>query len=229
MRDGADGIEFDVRLARDLVPVVIHDAKLKRTASINKLVSEFTASELGRIDVSSWFQLGPSRKVETEPEFVPTLAKVFEVFATINGVLYVEMKGEPVGDTLPAVVARLIREHSFIDKVVVESFDLAAIAEMKRLDPTIRTAALFEPNVTQHLAVFKQRDVASVAAAAKADEVALHRRLARESLITELRRLNFEVVVWTVEKPEWVSLAQRLEIKALITNDPAALIKHRRS
>jgi glycerophosphoryl diester phosphodiesterase len=31
MRDGADGIEFDVRLARDAVPVVIHDAGLRRT------------------------------------------------------------------------------------------------------------------------------------------------------------------------------------------------------
>ncbi|MDQ3754751.1 MAG: glycerophosphodiester phosphodiesterase, partial [Acidobacteriota bacterium] len=30
--DGADGIEFDVRLARDGVPIVIHDATLKRTA-----------------------------------------------------------------------------------------------------------------------------------------------------------------------------------------------------
>ncbi|MDQ3819478.1 MAG: glycerophosphodiester phosphodiesterase, partial [Acidobacteriota bacterium] len=28
LRDGADGIEFDVRLARDGVPVVIHDATL---------------------------------------------------------------------------------------------------------------------------------------------------------------------------------------------------------
>ena len=30
-RDGADGIELDVRLARDGVPVVIHDATLSRT------------------------------------------------------------------------------------------------------------------------------------------------------------------------------------------------------
>src|SRR5437764_1199743 len=33
LRDGADGIEFDVRLASDNVPVVIHDPTLKRTGS----------------------------------------------------------------------------------------------------------------------------------------------------------------------------------------------------
>ena len=31
LADGADGIEFDVRLARDGVPVVIHDAHLRRS------------------------------------------------------------------------------------------------------------------------------------------------------------------------------------------------------
>ena len=33
---GADGIEFDVHLARDGVPVVIHDATLKRTGLHSK-------------------------------------------------------------------------------------------------------------------------------------------------------------------------------------------------
>jgi len=42
---GADGIEFDVRLARDGVPVVIHDATLKRTALREGSVESLTSLE----------------------------------------------------------------------------------------------------------------------------------------------------------------------------------------
>jgi glycerophosphoryl diester phosphodiesterase len=53
--DGAEGIEFDVRLAKDNVPVVIHDADLKRVGARNGSVGEYTSAELGKIDVGSWF------------------------------------------------------------------------------------------------------------------------------------------------------------------------------
>src|SRR6185503_14444987 len=55
MSDGADGIEFDVRLSRDGVPVVIHDANLNRTAGVARRVSDLTAKELQEIDVGGWF------------------------------------------------------------------------------------------------------------------------------------------------------------------------------
>ena len=57
MLDGADGIEFDVRLSRDGVPVVIHDASLRRTASVDSQVCDLTSEQLQRIDVGSWFSL----------------------------------------------------------------------------------------------------------------------------------------------------------------------------
>jgi len=52
---GAEGVEFDVRLAKDDVPVVIHDHDLKRVGSLNERVASLTSNELGRIDVGSWF------------------------------------------------------------------------------------------------------------------------------------------------------------------------------
>ena len=55
IKDGADGFEFDVRLSRDQVPVVIHDATLKRTGSIDISVCNLTSQELGEVDVGSWF------------------------------------------------------------------------------------------------------------------------------------------------------------------------------
>ncbi|MBV9957612.1 MAG: glycerophosphodiester phosphodiesterase, partial [Acidobacteria bacterium] len=55
MADGADGVEFDVQLARDGVPVVIHDATLRRTGLKEGLIAELSSNELARTDVGTWF------------------------------------------------------------------------------------------------------------------------------------------------------------------------------
>jgi glycerophosphoryl diester phosphodiesterase len=85
-RDGADGIEFDIRLARDGVPVVIHDATLMRTAQIPGSVSDFTGSELGRIDVGSWFNrhYPTAARGEYQQETIPSLVQLFESFVLIG-------------------------------------------------------------------------------------------------------------------------------------------------
>src|SRR3954452_12059164 len=54
LRDGADGIEFDVRLARDGVPVIIHDATLRRTGLRKGLVKNFPSTELSAMNAGRW-------------------------------------------------------------------------------------------------------------------------------------------------------------------------------
>ncbi|MGH9881656.1 MAG: glycerophosphodiester phosphodiesterase [Pyrinomonadaceae bacterium] len=225
IREGADGIEFDVRLARDRVPVVIHDAALTRTASVNKLVSELTSDELQQIDVGAWFHRSSQVPRTAEAETVPTLSQVFELFSDEVGSLYLEMKGEPVGKLLPAEVTRLIRKYSFHERVIVESFDHAAIAEVKRVAPEIRTAALFERKITRPL--LSGRNILGRAHETRADEIALHHTLVRDTLVRQARNAGFAVVVWTVEEQHWIERAQKLGIKALISNNPAIMLQYR--
>ncbi|MGH9875337.1 MAG: glycerophosphodiester phosphodiesterase [Pyrinomonadaceae bacterium] len=227
--DGADGIEFDVRLSRDGIPVVIHDATLKRTGLIDRPVSDLTASELREVDVGSWFA---ERTQESNESFVgeklPTLAQVFEFFGAHQGLLYTEMKCEPdEGPALAAEVVRLTREFGMAERVVVESFDHSTIASVKRIDSGIRTAALFEPKLTRPLSTIRRRKMVDAALAAAADEIALHHALAADRVVEKARRAGLEVVVWTVEDPIWVTRARSLGIKALISNDPGAMLRYR--
>src|SRR4051812_25832757 len=71
---GAHGIEFDVRLASDGMPVVIHDSALRRTGGLNQRVADFSRAELSQIDVGSWF---PPRFAN---EAVPSLGELFDLF-----------------------------------------------------------------------------------------------------------------------------------------------------
>ncbi len=228
LSDGADGIEFDVRLARDGVPVVIHDAALRRTALREGEVSSLSSTELSEIDVGTWFNL--RYRSEAAPEYsratIPTLAQVLEMCGGTR--LYVEMKCEAKEcGALAAEVARLVRAHSLFDRVVVESFALDSIKEIKRLEPQIRTAALFEPRLTRPRPLPWKMIEQAVDNAA--DEIALHRTLVTRRIMEEARRRGMNVVVWTVDSPSWIGRAISNGIYAIITNRPADMRAERDS
>ena len=227
--DGADGIEFDVRLSRDRVPVVIHDATLKRTGNLDRLVEEFDVSELQQCDVSSWFhraQTGIKAKVET----VPTLAQVFALFQETNALLCLEMKSE-AADATPLVhcVVDEIHKAKIAKQVVVSSFDLNAVAQVKQIDPTISTAALFEPKLSRPISTLRRLKMIELAVEHRADEVALHHSLCSARVVEKATELGLPVVVWTVDDVKWIKRARRLGLKALITNNPALMVRHARA
>ena len=90
LADGADGLEFDVRLTSDAVPVVIHDATLMRTGNNSAKVSELTAEQCEQIKVGAWFnkKFPLQARDEFENEGLPTLDQVFHVFSKTSAVLY---------------------------------------------------------------------------------------------------------------------------------------------
>ena len=229
IQDGADGIEFDVRLSRDRVPVVIHDATLKRTGLTECLVGELSAAELCEVDVGRWF--AEPRQTGTQAfagEKLPTLAQVFELFSANTGVLYVEMKSNAgEGAALAAAVTNGIEEFRMANRVVVASFDLDAIAEVKRIDTGIRAAALFEPRISRPISSVRRLKMVDLALDVGAEEIALHHTLAHGRVIEKAKREGLEIVVWTVDDPEWIARASALGIKALIANNPALMVRYR--
>jgi glycerophosphoryl diester phosphodiesterase len=228
LRDGADGIEFDVRLACDHVPVVIHDPTLRRTALRKGKVASLSSTELSEIDVGTWFNLRyPAR---ARPEYagatIPTLARVFEAFHKTEALLYVEMKcGLKDRAALAVEVMNLIQASSLLPRVVVESFDLTALAEIKRLDSNIRTAALFDRKLSR-LAP-SARWMIERAIRCGAEEIALHRSLATRRVVGEAIKHGLGTIVWTADSPAWVERAIKSGIRAIITNNPARLSARR--
>lgn len=222
---GADGVEFDVRLARDGVPVCIHDATLERTGLRAAAVAELTSAELSAVDVGSWFNRRfPSLARDAYArERVPSLARALELLAARSQVVYVEMKCEAAAehDALAEAVVRAVRASGLGARAVVKCFAHDAIREVKRLAPEIRTAALFDRTLTRPFR--PTRRIIARAVACGADEISLHRSLVRRRTIEGARRLGLGTVVWTVDDPAWLSRARALGLRAVITNDPARM------
>jgi len=118
---GGDGIEFDVRLSSDGVPVIIHDDTLSRTHGVRGRVAELTSAELRSFAV-------------------PSLRELFELMAGNSLLLCLEIKSrEP---ELPELCCRMVREFGFEERTIVECFDLNVLRPIQ-----LRTAALFEPRI----------------------------------------------------------------------------------
>ncbi|HJP93043.1 MAG TPA: glycerophosphodiester phosphodiesterase family protein [Pyrinomonadaceae bacterium] len=218
---GCDGIEFDVRLTHDGVPVVIHDNTLRRTAGLAARVADLTWAEIKQINVGSWFTRS---RTSFANETVPSLEELLTLFESNNLLIVLEMKCESRAEhmLLAEACCRLINEHSLKQRVIVECFDLAALPIVKDIDPEIKTAALFEPAFS-----LSDQRIIDKAIEVGASVLAPHHRLARQSLIEKAKLAGLQLTIWTVDDPSWIAHARSIGVDALITNDPAAMLAHR--
>ena len=134
---GADGVECDVHLSCDGVPVVIHDHTLDRTTNAVGEVSQRTSDELARVDAGFRFAKDHEHPFRGQGVGVPTLEQVLRRFPDIR--VIVEMKqGEP---ELARAVVDVVRRTSAVDRVCVGSFHQTGLDVIRREEPGIATSA----------------------------------------------------------------------------------------
>jgi glycerophosphoryl diester phosphodiesterase len=206
---GADGIELDVHLSADGVPVVIHDETLERTTDGRGRVDERTLIQLQQLDAGSWF----------DPAFagepLPTLEQVLD-WAGDRLRLNVEIKAAAAGRAVLDLLAGFPRA-----RVLVSSFDHALLAALHEREPRLPLGFLVDTP-------FWRRALARAAACRAAS---LHPRvdLVSRPLLTACRRAGQAVYPWTVDAPEPARRLRSLGVAGLFTNDPAGLARALRS
>jgi glycerophosphoryl diester phosphodiesterase len=134
---GVDGLELDVQLASDGVPVVIHDHTLERTTDRTGPVHALTADDLARVDAGHRFERDGVFAFRGQGSGVPRLDTVLARYPGTR--LIIEMKGgQP---ELARAVARAIRRAAAVDRVCVGSFYQRSIAILRAEAPEIVTSA----------------------------------------------------------------------------------------
>lgn len=228
---GADGVEFDVRLSKDRIPVVIHDATLLRTAGVSKRVADLTAEQLSHVDAGSWFNAAHPAfaKPEFADEGVASLRSVLHVLENVAGPVYVEVKCEPEEDvsTLVDAVCREIADSTLLKKIIIESFHLSVIPRTRAILSEVQTAALFAPKIMRLLR--KEKYLISIARELGAGHLCLHKTLATRELVRKAEKYGMPVTVWTVNRAAWVSRAARQGLYAVITDEPSKMLSRRES
>ncbi|MCB9466479.1 MAG: hypothetical protein H6682_22480 [Candidatus Eisenbacteria bacterium] len=210
-----DGIEIDVRLSADKVPMVIHDRSVDRCTNGSGLVSSLDARQLSSLDAGSWF----GREFDREP-----IPKLDEVLSVVSGrtELYVEVKGgEEEHPGITAEVLKVIRHHNATSWCWLMSFHPSSLVAARAIEPSLRLARLiiaripFTPIVIDPVFHLRWRPGFPGVRA-----VALNHLGATTREVARLHKQQLEVWTWTPNGPNTIRRAVGTGADVLITDDP---------
>ena len=160
--DRCDFLEMDVRLSRDGVPVIIHDASLERTSNAavkaagkSLKVADWTLAELRQLDMGSWFlttdpfsaiadKAVRRQKLQTlMPQTIMTLDEFLAWAKKKKMLLNIELKDlTDSSQALPEIVLESIDQARAGDTILISSFNHNYLRRIKELAPNQTTAAL---------------------------------------------------------------------------------------
>lgn len=197
---GADGVEIDVRLCADGVPVLMHDPDVTRTTGGSGRVADLSIAALRRLGV-------------------PALEEVIEAVPA-DRVLVVELKGHPweagydPGEPAAHAVASLLAGAG-PRRAVVSSFNPLALAVVRSNAPGVPTAVLTPPAF----------DLASnLAGAIDGGHAQCHvpASILDADFIVQAHAAGKHVVAWTVNDAERLRAFESWGVDGVITDDPGA-------
>ncbi len=206
---GASFIETDLQITRDSRLVAMHDPTVDRTTNGHGLVKEHTLAEIRELDAGSWYG------GEFAGEKIPTLEEIITFARSSDVVFYLEVKASETWGVEHALVSELRRLQE-VARAAVLSFDLAALANVRRLDPTFISGYLVD----------KPKDNAiSEAVRVGARQLAPHHKILTKALVQAAHAAHIQVVTWTVNDPEEMRAALSTGVNGVMTDHPDRLVQ----
>jgi glycerophosphoryl diester phosphodiesterase len=200
VKQGADGFECDLRLTKDGVAILWHDADLKRRADNDAVVADSNYSQLKAI----------------YPQIL-TLDEFLDFALVEKKSLLLETKHPVPSHTAieDKVVAKIQLEAKRIEKsgisINIMSFSWFAIERVKALDKNIDTTYLLHDYTPWFSARYSS-------ARSLGPGILLLRK--KPALAKRIKETGRKLNVWTVDDPNDIKLCQHLGVDNLITNRP---------
>ena len=221
--EGVDALEFDVRIAADGVPVLMHDPLLDRTTDRSGPVRERSSEELAAADAGYRFSPagGGSFPWRGRGGGIPTVREVLERYPFTPFLL--ELKTVEAAEP----VRRLLVELGAEDRTIVASFFERALLPFR--EGAIPTAAS-----RRRIGLLWLRSLLGLPAPRIPDRVYAVPDRYRDRLhvptvrfIAAARRAGYPVHVWTVDDPPRAALLWGRGACGMITNYPERLLAER--
>jgi glycerophosphoryl diester phosphodiesterase len=213
-----DGVEFDVQMSSDGIPVLFHDWTLRKVGGGRKRVSDMTCAELERIDWGNWHH----PRFAGEP--LTTLAKALTLLKRCHN-MCIEIKSSPCdqssGQTAALTDEVLRRIHQpdiepYKDRILILSFDPAVLIRIDQADTGLRFVLnLPESTLTDTITTTQHLWGVGV-------------NISKLSTVLAqwVRRRNLRLLTYTCNGPRQVKKALQLGVDAIITDRPGWLSQH---
>lgn len=212
---GAEGIEFDVHLTKDLVPVILHDETVDRTTNGTGWIKDLTYLELQELDAGSWF--APSFKGAS----IPSLEEVLQWAAPTRLLLNIELKSGVVRyQGIEKIILDLLYKYNLKDRVILSSFNHYSVVEIHQLDPEIETAIIFMEGIYEPWDYAKRIG---------AHGLHCYIPVAVPELLMGARKAGMPVRPFTVNEESHITSLIKGEASAIITDWPEKAVQIRKA
>ncbi|MDR2345239.1 MAG: hypothetical protein LBE18_04165 [Planctomycetaceae bacterium] len=216
---GADGAECDVYKTADDILVLSHDKSTKRTMGGKNLdITKLKFNEIQKLDAGNW------KGKQFKNEKVPTLDEYLEILKNTKCSPIVEIKMEQI----EKLVLESIKKQNMIKDTVIIAFSENVIKEIRRLEPNICVAWLYNENPnsketpdenTNRLADFllkkcKELDI---------NILDLGHTMLSQKLIKKLKESGIHVWCWTVNDPKRMKILLDWGVESITTDRPELL------
>jgi glycerophosphoryl diester phosphodiesterase len=209
---GADGVELDVSVTKDRVPVVIHDNRVDRTTDGHGAIAEMTLAEVKRFDAGAFFG------AKFRGEKIPTLAEVLGGPGR-RGIVNIELKSGklPKVGLEASAIAKVIEETQAHERVIISSFNHFALHAIHALDPRLPLGFLYFNRAPLSFPYMKSQPLVQ--------PTALHPRfvVVTPGFVQWARGRNYKINTWTVDEPDEMRRLISLGVDSIMTNKPDVL------
>jgi glycerophosphoryl diester phosphodiesterase len=214
-------LEMDVKLTKDRVPVIMHDATLDRTTDCTGEVASKTLAQLGHCRVDILGSEGNSRHIKPDSSrsaSIPTLAHVLELIKQEDAQASIEIKNVPTDpdfdptDEFATIVSRAIRSSGVPQsRLIIQSFWPPNLTVAQRILPDAELSFLtLAAGNTGGIAYASTHDIQWVSPEWPVDA----------TYVANAHSQGREIVPYTVDERTDMVAAADEGVDAIITNDP---------
>ncbi len=229
---GADFIELDVSVTRDDVVVVNHDLTINRSICQGPdgetAIRKLTLKQIREWDCGTLLNKDFPRQKPVPGTRLSTLEEVLALAPKGAFQFNIELKMDakrpeltPARPVFARMVADLVARHKLERRVLLQSFDLPLMAELKKIVPGWTLAALYAGLPIDYAKISAQAGGMTM--------VNPHYALVTREQVQKAHDAGLRVAAWTANSAEiWDKLIEA-GVDGIITDDPAALIAHLKS
>lgn len=198
---GADILEFDVRLTKDRIPVVVHDFHTFRTHRDPSLISRLTFEDL-------------TKRTEKIP-ITPLTAVLDEFLGVI--MLNIEIKGHGTGKVVAELLANsYVKSAKRWDNVLISSFWGNELQAVRNISEDANLALLHTENPFLFIAYHRRLRLTAVG---------FHRLYLNAFAIEIAKRTKLFVYAYTVNRPATALKLAQQGIDGIVTDHPSEILK----
>lgn len=132
---GIDGLEFDVHLTKDNVPVIMHDEKIDRTTNGTGEIRSYTFKALRTFQLS-------------DGQTIPTLKELLDLAENKPVHLNLEFKTNEIHyPNIEQIVLDMVKNYDLVYPVIYSSFNLDSLKVAYKIDPTQQYCLLADHDI----------------------------------------------------------------------------------